>query len=164
MARVESDREDLMAEAVALVRRLELQVPNHDQIVVIGFRANGWLSVYFGADAMYQFDEQGRLRRAFLGGLLYRTQGTTLAQLRRERTDAETTLRRRDLTPQELTDFRSVMLSEIAALHDHFMQHRVVILRQVPTDDDSLRNNFTTGLDSVLKSPEFLAPSIPGKH
>lgn len=164
MARVESDREDLMAEAVALVRRVELRTPGRDETVVVGFRANGWLSIYLGPDLMYQFDEQGRLRRAFIDGLLYRTQGTTLAQLRRERSDVETTLLRRDLTESELTEFRSVMLVAIASLRDQWVQRLIVISRQVPAEDELLLDELAAGLDRVLNSPTFLAPSISGKR
>ena len=164
MARVEAEREDLMAEAVALVRRIELRTPGRDETVVVGFRANGWLSIYLGPDPMYQFDEQGRLRRAFIDGLLYRTQGTTLAQLRRERDDVETTLLRRDLTESELVEFRSVMLTVIASLYNQLVQRLAVMTRQVPAEDDQLLNDLATGLDRVLKSPAFLAPSIPGKR
>ena len=83
MARQEVDREDLIAEAVALRRRIELALPGCDNPVVAGYRSTGALSLYFGADPVYQFDERGRLRRAFVGGHLYRTQGTTLAELTR---------------------------------------------------------------------------------
>ncbi|MBC8114792.1 MAG: hypothetical protein H7062_10470 [Candidatus Saccharimonas sp.] len=164
MARLESDREDLMAEAVALVRRVELRTPGRNGTVVVGFRTNGWLSIYLGPDPMYQFDELGRLRRAFMDGLLYRTQGTTLAQLRRERTDVETTLLRRDLTEPELAEFRSAMLSAVASLHEHLVQRQAVLVRQSSAADDHLLDELATGLDRVLKSPEFLAPPIPGKR
>ena len=164
MARVESDREDLMAEAVALVRRVELRTPGRDQTVFIGFRANGWLSIYFGSDPVYQFDQQGRLRRAFIDGLLYRTQGRTLAQLRRERTDAETTLLRRDLTEPELAEFRGVMLRALVPLREHLVQRQAVLVRQVPAGDDQLLDDLAAGLNRVLKAPEFLAPPIPGKR
>ncbi len=164
MARVESDREDLMAEVVALVRRVELRTPGRDETVVAGFRANGWLSIYLDSDPMYQFDERGRLRRAFVDGQLFRTQGTTLAQLRRERTDLETTLLRRDLTESELAEFRRVMLHAIAALHEPLVHRRTVLVRQTPAADDRLLDELVAGLDRVLKSPEFLAPPLPGKR
>ncbi|MEK6258703.1 MAG: hypothetical protein AABP62_08785 [Planctomycetota bacterium] len=164
MARQESDREDLMVEAVALVRRVELRTPRRNGTVVLGFRTNGWLSVYLGPDPMYQFDELGRLRRAFIDGLLYRTQGTTLAQLRRQRTNSETTLLRQDLTETELADFRNVMLSAIVSLREQLVQRQTVLVQQVPGEDDHLLHELATGLGRVLKSPEFLAPPIPGKR
>jgi len=164
MARTESDREDLMAEAVALVRRVELRVPDRDEIVVAGFRANGWLSIYFGPDPMFQFEARGRLRRAFVGGLLYRTQGTTLAQLRRERTEIETTLLRRDLTEQQLVKFRNEMLRAVTSLREPLTHGQTVLLRQCPVDDDRLLDDLMAGLDRVLNTSEFLAPPISGKR
>ncbi len=164
MARVESDREDLMAEAAALVRRVELRTPGRDETVVAGFRANGWLSIYLGPDPMYQFDERGRLRRAFVDGLLYRTQGTTLAQLRRERTDVETSLLRRDLTEPELAEFQNAMLRVIVSLRESLVQRQVVVVRQVSPDDDRFLDDLAAGLDRVLMTPEFLAPPLPGKR
>jgi hypothetical protein len=74
MSRNESDREDLMAEATALRRRVQLQVPGEALSIIAGFRDEGRVSIYFGPDPVYHFDEQGRLRRAFVAGRLYRTQ------------------------------------------------------------------------------------------
>ena len=97
MARQESDRDDLMGEATALVRRAEWKPLSGVEAVVTGFRRDGSMSLYFGADPVYHFDETGRLKRAFLAGRLYRTQGTTLAELTRRREKTETHLIRRDL-------------------------------------------------------------------
>lgn len=163
MSRNEADRDDLLAEVVALTRRVELRTPSYEESVVAGFRANGWLSLYFGSDPMYQFDESGRLRRAFVGGLLYRTQGTTLAQLRRERSASETTLLRRDLTESELVDFQRIVREAIEALQQHLVTRQATILRQVPTEDTRLMGDIAVALDRTLHSTTFLAPAIPGK-
>lgn len=163
MARTESDREDLMAEAVAMTRRIEVTIPGEQTLIVTGFRANGWLSIYLGPDRMYQFDEQGRLRRAFVNGLLYRTQGATLAQLHRQRTDTETILLRRDLSDAELAEFRLTMLDHLTAFHERLTKQEVVIVRRIPAEDDPLLNDLAVGLDRVLNASEFLAPPLPGK-
>ncbi len=163
MARTESDCDDLMAEAVAMTRRIELTFPGEPTLIVTGFRTNGWLSIYHGPDRMYQFDEHGRLRRAFVNGLLFRTQGTTLAQLHRQRTDTETILLRRDLSHPELAEFRRAMRDHLSAFHHRLTKREFVIVRQVPIEDDQLFNDLTVGLDRVLNAPEFLAPPIPGK-
>ena len=92
--RVEVDREDLLAEAVNLQERIELQVPGFEHPVTIGCNDWGHWSFYFGAEPMYRFDGEGRLRRAVRDGKLYRTQGTTLAELERVRTEQEAQLRR----------------------------------------------------------------------
>ena len=44
-----------MAEATALVERVELKLPDADDRVVVGFRRNGCASVFFGPDPVYQF-------------------------------------------------------------------------------------------------------------
>lgn len=78
------DREDLMREAVALPDRVELSVPSFDSLITIGFRSNSAMSIFIGSDPVYQFDPEGRLRRAFVAGLMYRSQHTSLAMLKRE--------------------------------------------------------------------------------
>ena len=77
MARTESHREDLMAEATALVRRAEFLDADGRSVLVAGYRRDGSLSLYLGEDLVYHFDRDGRLKRGFVDGLLYRTQQTT---------------------------------------------------------------------------------------
>lgn len=163
MSRTESDRDDLLAEVVALTRRVELRTTARNEPIVAGFRSNGWLSIYFGSDPMYQFDEIGRLRRGFVGGLLYRSQGTTLARLRRERTETETSLLRRDLTEPELVEFQRAVRGEIGSLWQQLASDLVEVLRQVPEDDARLLDDIAVTLEFVLNSPEFLAPAIARK-
>jgi len=160
MARVESDREDLLREAVALVRRAELTMPSEPNAFVVGFRDNGWLSIYVGQDLMYQFDQLGRLRRAYVDGLLYRTQGSTLAQLRRERSETETALVRWDLNEESLSVFRGQVLARICWLRGLFQEGKLTVIRQVPLDDPSLLGDVLAMLTTVLDSTEFLAPAI----
>jgi hypothetical protein len=97
MARQESDREDLLREATALVDRAELRVSGEAEPVTVGFRRDGSLSVFFGGDPVYQFSAAGELRRAFVAGLLYKAERGRLVALSRERTPKETVLRRSDL-------------------------------------------------------------------
>src|SRR5713226_9555672 len=113
MARYESDREDLMAEATALRERVELEVPGEAEHFVAGFRDDGRWSIYFGADPVYHFDANGGLRRAFVAGDLYRSQARTLARLIRTRTQSEVQLVRHDLDPDELEQFLSDMIARL---------------------------------------------------
>lgn len=105
MARESHDREDLLAEATALVRRAEVGWPNDAgrEAIVCGFRANGCASVYFSADWALHFDSQNRLRRAYINDLLIVADAGRLASLRRNRTAEEVQLARRELTPDETT-------------------------------------------------------------
>lgn len=136
MAINEDDREDLLREAVALVPRAELHVHGLPELLTAGFRSNGMLSLYFGQDPMYQFDQSGRLRRAFEGGLLFRTAGATLSRLQRVRSEDTVTLLRHDLHPQELTEFRSRMQQQLATLQTALENESVTVVRCVPENQD----------------------------
>ena len=97
MARQENPREDLLAEATALVERAELRIAGFAEPIVVGFRRNGAASIYFGQDAAYHFNTANELRRAFIGGTLYKADRGRLAALVRRRTAAEVELVRHDL-------------------------------------------------------------------
>ena len=83
--RLAQDREDLLAEATALVERIELDVDEMDESIVIGFRPSGAGSIYFGPDAAYHFTSHNRLRRAYANGLLYKAEKRRLISLDRRR-------------------------------------------------------------------------------
>ncbi len=165
MARQESDREDLMREAVALVRRAELAYPGRsDQDpIVAGFRKDGRLAVYFGADPVFQFDDRQRLRRAYAAGFLYRTQGETLARLFRHRTPLETQLLRHDLAPAELTAFKQTAKNHLTELLQALVLNEVQVLAQIPAEADIL-GELQTALREILDRDIPLAPAIPGKR
>jgi len=166
MALNESDREDLMSEVISLIRRVECQSVNDSVVTVVGFNAMGWLFVYRGADLMYRFDELGRLRRAYVDGLLYRTEGKSLSEIERRR-DAvsprpdgrqKTTLVRRDLSGEEIERFRACMLGNLRIVIGDLQKG--VITRQVPAEAPELLEEILSGLNVVLDSREFLAPAI----
>ena len=163
MARHEADREDLMREATALERRCELQVPGTSETVIAGLRADGRLSIYFGADPVYHFDESLRLRRAYDGGFLYRTQGTTLARLLRSRTETATELIRHDLDEVELARFRAEMCQHVETLSDALRSATATLLKSVP-DWDDLRPELLAWIEQILTAGAPLAPSVKGKR
>src|SRR5579872_913983 len=136
MARREAEREDLMAEATALCERVEFLVEGQMEPVVTGFRKNGQWSVYFGSDPVYHFTSDGALRRAFLGDDLYRSQGQTLARLRRTRTDEEVELVRHDLTQAELGQFTAQMVERLEKLKAAIERGSAQITRQNPEGVD----------------------------
>lgn len=136
MSRHEVEREDLMTEATALAERVEFQVAGELFPWVLGFHRDGRLSLYFGSDPVYHFDSEGRLRRAFVDGNLYRSRGDTLSRLTRERTEKRTSLLRHDLEPAALSAFLSVMGERLQRLERAFDQGSVVVLRQVPAEAD----------------------------
>ncbi len=167
MARHESDREDLFAEATALVRRAELSGPGHAAPVTFGFRKDGGWSVYFGDDPAYHFDGDSRLKRAFHSGRLYRTQGHTLAELVRERTPNSTLLHRRDLLVAEVNVFHSEMVGRITNLVVQVSQSVAAITRQTPPDDHMLWSDFeraVRAMNAHQGCSAALAPCFKGKR
>ena len=130
MARHEAEREDLLAEARALVDRAEYQISGMEQPLVGGFRANGALSLFFGEDPALHWNSQGELRRAYAGGLLYKAEQGRLVTLCRERTAQESALVRHELTDQEQQQFLDNQRARLLALRAQFDQGEFQLLRE----------------------------------
>jgi len=159
LARIEADREDLMQEATALVPRVELRLPGIKETIVVGYRADGRVCLYFNADCYYQFDTQGGLRRASVCERLYRTQGTKLAELTRERLDSSIELRRRDLADEELARFFETIRSQAVQLCEAIDSGAAVVVRQLPPDEPIL-SRLVQSLRTILTTEVQLAPAI----
>ena len=159
MAQHEVDREDLMREAVALPDRVELSVNGFESLITIGFRSNSAMSIFIGQDPVYQFDPEGRLRRAFVDGLLYRSQHTTLAMLKRERTDTQTLLLRTDIADDALQSFRGTMLFSLQILEQKLNSADFTIRRSVP-DAISHITRIQSTLASIRLAESWLSPTI----
>src|SRR5436190_5016936 len=128
MSRHESDREDLLKEATALVERVELRLEGEAESIVAGFRRDGAASFFFGADPVYQFNAAKELRRAFVGGLLYKTDSGRLVQMRRERTAEAVELRSRELDAVETAAFLSRAEAELAVLQSALAASRFEVV------------------------------------
>jgi len=136
MSRQESDREDLLREATALVERIELRLPDQPESVVAGFRRDGSASFFFGQSPVYQFNSQRELRRAYVGGLLYKVDGGNLVEMRRERTATAVELRSRPLSSEEATQFLLDTEKWLSTLRNALAVGNAEVLGQVPDDKD----------------------------
>jgi hypothetical protein len=136
MARQPQDREDLMAEATALVERIEFELPGHAEPVVAGFRISDCASFFFGPDPVYQFNSQRQLRRAYVDGLLYKAERGRLVSLTRTPTAGRLELLRRELDDAAQERFVSAMTLHLAALRSGLDSGNFKILNQVPADND----------------------------
>ena len=152
MARQESDREDLLREATALVERAELNVAGESDPVTVGFRRDGSLNVYFGSEPVYQFNTAGELRRAFVDGHMLKAERSKLVELRRERTAHEVTLVRRELTATEQAALLASARSRLDQLAASLRDGMVEVIGQVPADGDVPRrvHMWLNELDSEL--------------
>lgn len=159
MARLSSDREDLMAEAVTLVPRIAFLLPHSPREIVAGGRADGRWSIFFGGDPVYQFDMEHRLRRAFIEGVPYRSQGTTLARLTRQESQHETVLLRHDLTADELTQFFRRLRLDLQPVADAISHGTAQILNCIPPGSDCLAE-LADSIQNVLKGGDALSPAL----
>ena len=136
MSRQESDREDLLREATALVERVELRLTDHPESVVAGFRRDGSASFFFGQSPVYQFNSRRELRRAYVGGLLYKVDSSKLVEMRRERTPTAVELRSRPLSPAEAAQFLQDTEKWLSTLRNALAAGNAEVLGQVPGDKD----------------------------
>lgn len=150
MARQSHDREDLLAEATALVRRAEVTWPGMPQreAIVCGFRANGCASVYFSADWALHFDSRHRLRRAYVDDLLIVADAGRLASLRRHRTADEVQLARRQLSPDETAALLTEARQRLRELGAALARGEAVCLRQVWPQGDA-RADIVVWIDAL---------------
>lgn len=151
MARHEHDREDLLAEATALVERVELAVAGQAVPVVLGVRRDGCLSVYFGAEPAYHFNSQGELRRAYLDGKLLKAEARRLVALSRVRTAAEVQLVRHELSTEEHAAVLQSLQSRLTNLWSALASGNCRVLRQVPDD-----------LPALDRAQQWLEPLMAG--
>ena len=85
MARDAHDREDLLRDARGLSPRVQLEVELSagPAELFAGFRGES-LSLYFGQDLAFHFNDRGELRRAFAVDELLKADGGRLVAMRRE--------------------------------------------------------------------------------
>ncbi|MEX0612237.1 MAG: hypothetical protein WD738_00145 [Pirellulales bacterium] len=170
MARQESDREDLLREATALVERIELSLgdTSQDGHVTAGFRAGGAVSIFFDGDPVYQFNESGELRRAYCDGLLFKAVHGRLVSLRRVRQQGEVQLLRGDLTDSEKTAFLARMNDSLSGLATRLERGEYTLVGQVPAGADvlaRLRDRLTRLQQApIAKTPHVQAPKNRRPH
>lgn len=162
MARQTADRDDLYAELSSAVPRWELQLtdPQAPRIVA-GIRSQERLSLWWGDDC-WHFNAENQLKRAFEGELLYRSQGTTLAQLRREQSASRSWLRRTDLSPAELAQFLSRLRERLFSLRNALATGAFETLRSFPPEA-AANEVLLARLDALLTDELQLAPPFPGR-
>ena len=148
-----------MRSDAALVCRVELALPGEPEHLVAGLRRNASLSLYFGSDPVYQFDAAGRLRRAFVDGKLYRSQGDTLAELVRQRTSNASHLLRNDLDEETLEQFRETMQARLEQLLETLDAGDAQQVQAVP-EETPLAVTLAGKIEQILDTDPWLARQI----
>jgi len=153
MAREETDREDILREATALVERVELELPDRAESVVIGFRKNGAASFFFAADPVYQFNSSGELRRAYVAGQVIKADRGVLAALTKERTENEVRFLRRDLTAAETERLLADLYQRLHLIQSSLCDQSFTHLGQFPERSDILGriSNWLAALPLPIK-------------
>jgi hypothetical protein len=139
VAREVHEREDLLRDAVALVPRVLLRVALNDRSceVFAGFRGES-LSLYFGDDPVFHFNNRGELRRGYVNDRLIKAERGLLVALKRRRTDGLTALEGGRLNPNDERAFLSEMLGRLQQLGVALANGSAVVVGQVPEDGDVL--------------------------
>jgi hypothetical protein len=132
MAREEHDREDLLAEATALVERASFRIPGCADEIVVGFRRDGSASFYFGPQRVYHFTSAGSLRRAFVDDALYKAQQRRLFSMRRQRRQDAVELASRELDARAARAFLAELQTQLSTLTRALADGRFTLVGQVP--------------------------------
>ena len=160
MAKDEQDREDLLAEATALVQRVELNVDGFVDPVVVGFRESGAASIYFGAEPVYQFNSKNELRRAYANSRLLKADRGRLIALERRRTSDQVQLVRHELDDAETDAFRAEIRQCFGQLLEALGAGRFRIVGQVPEGADVVGRACTWLLSMAGEIPLARSPRV----
>jgi hypothetical protein len=116
-------------------------------------------SFFFGPDRVYHFDGSGGLRRAFVDGFLYRSEGSGLSRLKRERSENESVLMRSDLKTEETGAFLETMRNALGSLASSLRAGAFQVLRHAPSEEDVIAR-LISAIKDVLEAPSVLAGQV----
>ncbi len=155
MAREEHPREDLMRDARALVHRAEIQLSSEPHLV-IGRHATGAVSFYFGDDPVFHLNSRGQLRRAYVGGRLYKAEAGNLIEMQRVRTPGQVELRSRTLQPSQLEEFTRSVIQRLTDVVAEVDRGTYTLVAELP-DQSGVVEEITLWLRPYLTSPLEIA-------
>ncbi len=148
MAKQEELREDLIAEATALVDRIEFQVPDRAGVIVAGFRRQvGAVSTYFDQDPAFHFNSTGELRRAYCDGNVIKAENRRLISLSKIRDNGGLSLVRHEMSPSEQRRFLDDLQIRLAALQVAVASQEFEVLRSVSGTGKNVMARFADWLD-----------------
>lgn len=153
-------REDLIVDAIALVDRAEYSLPWIAAApIVVGFRKNGALSLFFGEEEVYHFRSDGRLRRGFWHGKLLKAEQGKLVELTRSRRPSETVLAREDLADDRQADHLARLASRLRQLTESLNDGPPAIVREVAATPGGATRRLRDWLARFAAQPIQIADS-----
>jgi hypothetical protein len=138
MARQESEREDLLREATALVERMEFRIPAFVEPIVFGFRRGGSASLYIGDKVVFQFNTSRQIRRAFWQGSLLKAEQGRLVALSRRRSENSVDLIRHPLSLAESAQLLAECQSWLHRIQQAMAANLIQELGQVSMDGSTI--------------------------
>jgi len=138
MARDQSDRENLLAEATALVERAEIAIED-GRTIVVGFRRDSSFSVFFDSEPVFQFNAAGELRRAYYEGRLIKAELGKLIALDRQRADGQVQLVRDEFDDARSQQFIQAMSQHLEELTSVLESDRFRLVGQVSPNADVMQ-------------------------
>lgn len=110
----EHDREDLLRDGRMMPLRGEISIDG--VTVVVGFRDRGGLSLYWGADPVFQFNTRQELRRVFLNQERYAAEGGRLGLLSRDKRGGRVVFVRDEIDDAAELELRQLLMQRLARL------------------------------------------------
>ena len=132
MARQEEDREDLVRQATALVRRGEFLVEGDTEPTFAGFRPGGAASFFFGSDLVVHFNQAGQLRRGFDHGRLLKAEKGQLISFSRVRDPTAVHLVRQPLDGSQTRAWLEKVDARLACFERALREHAARCTVEVP--------------------------------
>ena len=158
MSRHSQDREDLLRDATAYERRIELELPREDRLalVFIGIRDCGAMSFYFDGDPVYHFNSSGHLRRAFVKNQLVKSQQGRLLGWLPRRDDTQVEMECQQIQEEE---FMRSMQQKLHFLQTVLARGDFRVVGQVPPEED-LVAEINTRLPHFQNSQIAASPHV----
>ena len=138
MAKQKQDKEDILREATALVNRVELKLGGEgepDDSVFVGFRRDGAVSFFFGAEPVYQFNTQHAFRRGYYQNTMLKAEQGKLVQLTRSREGEQLVLLRREFDNQQTEEFCEEMRHNLLNLLSVLREEKYELIGFVVEDN-----------------------------
>ena len=120
MSKQQQNKEDILREATALVNRIEIKFSEKavsEESVFVGFRRDGAVSFFFGAEPVYQFNTRHEFRRGYCKGAMLKAAKGKISQLTRVREGDQLVLLSRDYSGKQTAEFLEEMKHALLLLY-----------------------------------------------
>ncbi len=170
MAKQQQDREDMLREATALVNRVELRALHASDAkdpVVVGFRRDGSVSFYFGADPVYQFNVEHGFRRGYYQGTLLKAENGKIVQLTQSRDSGQLVFQRHEFDASATSAYLECMKRDLIELKEACQSSAVEIVGAVVEQgtENELIDRIVGWINEHADSIAIAAvPNVTGKR